>query len=52
MSDSYLLEPRKMRPKTITRARLRMSEFKGTFNLGCTFEKKRENGRPPSRANA
>jgi hypothetical protein len=52
MSISYLLEPRKIRPKTMTRTKLRMSEFRGTFNLGWTLEKKRENGRPPSRAKA
>ena len=43
-----LSEPRKIKPKIITRARLRYSEFKGTFNLGWTFEKKGEAGKPPS----
>ena len=43
-----LSEPRKIKPKIITRARLRYNEFRGTFNLGWTFEKKGEAGKPPS----
>lgn len=50
--NSYLVEPRKMRPKMMTRTRLRVSEFKGTFEPGWTLAKKREKGRPPSRAKA
>lgn len=50
--NSYLVEPRKMRPKMMTRTRLRTSEFKGTFKPEWTLAKKREKGRPPSRAKA
>lgn len=49
---SYLVDPRKIKPKMTTRAKLRYSEFKGTFNFGWTLEKKGEKGRPPSRAKA
>ena len=45
-------EPRKMRPKMMTRIVVRMREFRGTPSVGMTREKKREKGRPPSRAKA
>lgn len=31
---AYLVEPRKIKPKIMTRPRLRYRAFKGTFNLG------------------
>lgn len=52
VDSSYLVDPRKIKPKMTTRAKLRYSEFKGTFSLGWTLEKKGEKGRPPSRAKA
>lgn len=48
----YLVEPRKINPKIITRAVVKYSAFSGTFNLLCTRAKTREAGNPPSRANA
>lgn len=47
-----LLDPRKMQPKIMTRTKSRISAFMGTLRDGCTLEKKRENGRPPSTAKA
>lgn len=45
-------EPRKIQPKRMTRAVVRMREFRGTPREGWTFAKVREKGRPRSRANA
>jgi len=45
-------EPRKIQPKRITSAVVRMSELRGTPREGWTFAKVREKGRPRSRAKA
>ena len=45
---TYLVEPRKMRPKMTTSAQFRYKAFRGTFSFLWTFEKKNEAGRPPS----
>jgi hypothetical protein len=34
IGSSYLVDPRKIKPKMMTRAKLRYSEFKGTFSFG------------------
>lgn len=41
-----------MRPKMTTTTTVRPSASSGTSSVGCTREKMRENGSPPSRANA
>lgn len=45
---TYLVEPRKMRPKITTSAQFRYKAFSGTFSFLWTFEKKNDAGRPPS----
>jgi hypothetical protein len=50
--EEYLEDPRKINPKIITRAVVKYSAFSGTFNLLCTRAKKRDAGKPPSRAKA
>lgn len=47
-----LLEPKKMHPKTTTRAVVRYRALRGRSRRGWTLAKKREAGRPPSRAKA
>ena len=47
-----LLEPRKMHPKMMTSAVVRIKEFNGKSNLECTLAKNLEKGRPPSLAKA
>lgn len=51
-AEEYLEDPRKIRPKIITRAVVKYNAFSGTFNLLSTRAKKRDAGNPPSRAKA
>jgi len=46
------LEPRKMQPKMTTTRTVRPSASRGTSSFLWTRAKKREKGRPPSRAKA
>ena len=46
--EAYLDDPRKIRPKMITRKSVMYKAFRGTFSLGWTLEKKPDTGRPPS----
>lgn len=48
VDKAYLEEPRKMRPKIITQAKLKYKAFKGTLSFEWTFEKKKDAGNPPS----
>lgn len=45
---TYLDDPRKIRPKIMTRITLMYKALRGTLSLGWTFEKKPEAGKPPS----
>jgi hypothetical protein len=51
-AGSYLEDPRKIRPKIITRTVVRYKAFRGTSSFRWTLEKKGEAGRPPSRPKA
>lgn len=47
-----LVDPKKISPNIRTTTTVRPSASRGTSSLLWTREKKRENGKPPSRANA
>lgn len=52
MALKALVEPRKMQPKMTTTVTVRPRASRGTSRVLCTRAKKREKGRPPSRAKA
>lgn len=52
MALNVLVEPRKMKPNTMTHPTVHSSALRGTSRAGCTLEKKLLKGMPWSRANA
>lgn len=52
MALKALVDPKKMRPNKMTMTDVKIKAFRGSPNLGWTLAKKREAGKPPSRANA